>query len=111
MICAAQCSTISRPQIRRGLYLPLAPVALTDIVVNEAGRLFKAFHGRRSTTVEPINFVSSVHNADLSNARIFGQISRPSVQKRIKGIFNTYQMHISSSKTVTYIYIFACKKR
>ena len=45
-----------------------------------------------------------VQYTDLSNGRIIGKMSSPLVQKRIKGGFNTYQMQITSSKTVNYIF-------
>ena len=90
MTCAVmttlQGSIISRCKLRRGLCLPFAQVALTVCIVNEARRIFTAANQQR---LNP--FTGGVHNTDLSNGRILGQISRPLAQKRIKGSVNTYQ--------------------
>ena len=66
-------------RLRRGLCLQLAPVALTDCVVNQARWLFMATNQQRLTP-----FMRGVHNTELLNGWIIGQISCTSVQKRIK---------------------------
>ena len=73
----SQACTISRRRLRRGICLRFAPVALTGCIVSEAVRLFTAANQQR---LNP--FVRDVHNTDLSNCRIIGNISRPSVQRQ-----------------------------
>ena len=100
----SQGSTISRRQIKKSLCLRFAPtVPLTNCVVNEARRDITADIQQR---LNPLILWGRVNNTDLSNGRILAQMSRPSVQKHIKGSCNTYQMQMTSSKTETYTFLF-----